>query len=166
MNPTETLMKEHRLIEKVLGVLATLATNAGVGTLDRARAGEVLTFLREFADRCHHGKEEQHLFPQLAIHGYGPETGPVAVMLAEHEQGRACIRLMTAALAEGSDGLASKQFAHAGREYVALLLSHIQKEDQVLFRLADSVFSPEDQMGPGAHEKLHAIADGIIAAAR
>jgi len=180
MKPTEVLMKEHRLIEKILAVLDRLASDAAHGKgLDRQRALDVLVFLRQFADRCHHGKEEQHLFPRLGLHGFGPETGPVAVMLHEHEQGRAHIREMSSALEEIEADRALERFAQAARAYTMLLAGHIQKEDNVLFRLVDQVFTAEDQrivaegferveevdMGPGTHEKLHALADRIVAGA-
>jgi hemerythrin-like domain-containing protein len=177
MRPTDQLMKEHRLIEKILTVLGSLAAGAEQGTgPDLARARDTLTFFREFADRCHHGKEERHLFPRLGVHGYGPGMGPVAVMLSEHEQGRAHLRAMGEALADlGAEG-ARAQFAKAARGYIELLTGHIYKEDNILFRLADSVFTEDDQrivaegfdeveraeMGEGAHERFHALADELI----
>lgn len=178
MNPTQTLMNEHRLIEKVLAVLADMAREAGrSGKIDTERAAGVLTFLREFADRCHHGKEEKQLFPRLARYGYTAEMGPVAVMLHEHEIGRAHIRGMLAALETPAAPASTAKFADEALGYVALLESHIQKEDEILFQLADQVFSATDQselaeaferveieeMGPGAHEKLHALAERLIA---
>ena len=178
MRPTEQLMKEHRLIEKILGVLGSLAADAakGIGP-DPDRARDTLTFFREFADHCHHGKEEKHLFPKLGERGYGPETGPVAVMLAEHEQGRAYLRAVGEALNDlGADG-ARTRFASAARGYVELLTAHIFKEDNILFQLADNVFTEDDQrivaagfeeverveMGEGAHERFHALADQLLA---
>jgi hemerythrin-like domain-containing protein len=178
MSPTETLKKEHRLIERILEVLGSLARQSMQNhTIDRAGAADILTFLKEFADRCHHGKEEKHLFPMLAAHGYGPEMGPVAVMLGEHEQGRAYIRAMAAALEAADDPGSVPAFARAAEGYVMLLSSHIQKEDGILFQIADQVLAPEEQeqvaigfekveleeMGPGAHEKFHALADQILA---
>jgi hemerythrin-like domain-containing protein len=177
MRPTEQLMKEHRLIEKLLEVLASLAAKAEQGTgPDPARARDTLTFFREFADRCHHGKEEKHLFPRLAERGYGPEMGPVAVMLSEHVEGRAYLRAVGEALANLDAEGARERFAQAARGYVELLKGHIYKEDNILFRLADSVFTEDDQriveegfaevesveMGEGAHERFHALAEELL----
>ncbi len=175
MNPTQTLMTEHRLIEKVLGSLDALSNEAAAGNLDTNRAGDILDFLRGFADRCHHGKEEKHLFPRLAEHGYTPQMGPVAVMLHEHEAGRAYIRQMVEAR-EAND---ARGFAAAARGYISLLQGHIAKEDQILFRIADSAFTAEEQhevaegfervereeMGEGTHEAFHALAEKILGAA-
>ena len=178
MKPTEELMKEHRLIEKILGVLGSLAFQADQGTgPDPDRARDTLTFFREFADRCHHGKEEKHLFPKLGERGYGPEMGPVAVMLGEHVQGRAYLRAVGEALENLDAEGARTRFATAARGYVELLSAHIYKEDNILFHLADSVFTDEDQrvvaagfeevermdMGEGAHERFHALADKLLA---
>lgn len=178
MKPTEQLMKEHRLIEKILEVLGSLAADAERGTgPDPDRARDTLTFFREFADRCHHGKEEKHLFPKLGEHGYGPTMGPVAVMLGEHEQGRAHLRAVGEALSDLSLDGARLRFASAARGYIELLSAHIYKEDNILFQLADSVFTQEDQkaveagfdeverleMGEGAHERFHALAEALLA---
>ena len=178
MKPTEQLMKEHRLIEKILEVLGSLAADAERGTgPDPVRARDTLKFFREFADRCHHGKEEKHLFPKLGEHGYGPETGPVAVMLGEHEQGRAYLRAVGEALKDLEVSGARVRFAAAARGYVELLTAHIFKEDNILFQLADNVFTENDQrivaagfdevermeMGEGAHERFHALAEELLA---
>ena len=178
MTPTQSLMTEHRLIERILAVLEALGHQSlHDHTIDRGRALDVLLFLKEFADRCHHGKEEKHLFPMLAEHGFGPEMGPVAVMLGEHELGRVFLREMTAAVEAADRPDSSDRFARAAAGYVSLLTAHIQKEDQILFPMADRVFSPEDQatvaggferveleeMGPGAHEKFHALAERLLA---
>lgn len=177
MRPTEQLSHEHRLIEKILGVLSSMADEADKGTgPDVARARDVLTFFKEFADRCHHGKEERHLFPRLAAHGFGPEMGPVAVMLQEHDEGRGFLRAVGEALSDWDGTGSHGRFARAARGYIHLLTAHIEKEDMVLFRLADSVFTPEDQalvaagfdrvekdeMGEGAHERFHALAEDLI----
>jgi hemerythrin-like domain-containing protein len=141
MRPTEILSSEHRVIEQVLDCLAALARAARAGAPDQARAAQALEFLRLFADSCHHGKEEKHLFARLAERGLPPTGGPVAVMLGEHEEGRRLIRSMEAA-AQAGDGAG---FAASADAYVALLRAHIQKEDEILFRLADQVLTPDDQ---------------------
>ncbi|MFB3907238.1 MAG: hemerythrin domain-containing protein [Candidatus Eisenbacteria bacterium] len=174
--PTDILRDEHQQIEAVLQVLDDLAEEARRGPFDRAKAGEILTFLREFADRNHHGKEERCLFPRLAQHGYGPELGPVAVMLHEHELGRQFLRQMGSALDEPEAEGAARRFADAANGYVQLLAHHIEKENMILFRIAESLFDEDDQaavkagfdavereeMGDGARERLQALAGRIV----
>ena len=48
----------------------------------------IVEFFRVFADKCHHGKEEDLLFPEMEKAGVPKEMGPIGVMLAEHQQGR------------------------------------------------------------------------------
>jgi hypothetical protein len=59
--------------------------------------GDCSGFFRNFADRCHHSKEEDELFPKMVEHGIPKEGGPIGVMLMEHDQGRAFVRGMSEA---------------------------------------------------------------------
>jgi hemerythrin-like domain-containing protein len=131
--------------------------------------GEMVYFLKIFADKCHHGKEENYLFTDLVKQGMAKEGGPVGVMLREHQQGREYIALM-------SKSLESKDFAvfkAAAVNYRDLLISHINKENNVLFAMADKILDEarqdelfknfeeheESVVGHGVHEKLHAMID-------
>ncbi|GAB4290893.1 MAG: hemerythrin domain-containing protein [Myxococcota bacterium] len=178
MRPTEILSNEHRVIEQVLSALEAMAKRSkDKGKLDKGLAGEAIDFLRNFADRCHHKKEEDLLFKRMEERGFPRNGGPTGVMLEEHEIGRGYIRAMSEALegAAKGDKTNLKQFVQNAEDYVALLRSHIQKEDQILYPMADRVFSESDQnslaesfdrvekedMGSGTHEKYHAIADKL-----
>jgi hemerythrin-like domain-containing protein len=128
--PTDVLRDEHVLILRGLDLLERAAERAARGDAGReAWWSEMAAWLANFADRAHHAKEEELLFPALLRAGLPAEGGPVQVMLAEHGEGRALV----AALA--SPGLR----AEAARIYVGLLRAHIDKENEVLFRLADAV---------------------------
>jgi hemerythrin-like domain-containing protein len=135
-------MNEHRNIEKALSALELMA-NAfeAEGRIEPRAAGRAVEFLREYADRLHHGKEEATLFPAMEARGIPSEVGPTAVMRREHTMGRAFTADMADAL--GADD--APAFVAAAREYVALLREHIQKEDQVLFPMADGLLPPEEQ---------------------
>ena len=69
-----------------------------VGSLNKEHFDGILEFLRVFVDKCHHGKEEDLLFPAL-IAGGVPKEGPIAVMLHEHEMGRRYVKAMSEAYA-------------------------------------------------------------------
>ena len=85
----EVLMSEHRLIEQVLGSLETFTSEIEGGLApEPPLLADYGAFFREFADSCHHGKEEDVLFQRMDERGFPRETGPVAVMLYEHEVGR------------------------------------------------------------------------------
>jgi hemerythrin-like domain-containing protein len=178
----ETLMHEHRVIEQVLDVLETRAERVREGgTVERAEIRELVEFLSGFADRCHHGKEEDLLFARMVEHGFPREQGPIGVMLHEHDLGRAHVRVLRA-VADGTGPLgAAEREAFVGNAlaYVPLLRQHIAKEDEILYPMALQALSSRDLdaliegfsefeesvMGAGEHERLHAVADRILASA-
>ncbi len=174
MRPTDILSSEHRVIEQVLDCLEALANQSqSEGRIDRARAEQVLEVLRTFADRCHHGKEEDRLFPVLIERGMPKHAGPVAVMLDEHRSGREYIRRMGEANAAGETAV----FVRAANSYVELMRDHIATEDGVLFPMAESMLDDSarkrllesfrtfehDDLGAGTHERMLAIANELAA---
>ena len=158
MRPTEILKGEHRVIEQVLTCLERMADQGlEQGKIPAKAATDALKFLREFADGCHHKKEEDRLFPLLEGRGLPRAGGPTDVMRTEHEQGRALIRTMASSLdaAGVGDARALQSFTRAARDYVQLLRAHIHKEDHCLFAMADSLLSPAEQ------ERLEADFDAV-----
>ena len=174
MRLTESLSQDHRVIEQVIRCLLEMASHASDGgTFDHASAADAIRFFRTFADKCHHKKEEDVLFPALGRKGFGASAGPVAVMLEEHELGRKLVGRIEAAIPMARTGApgAAGVFAQAARAYADLLLQHISKEDHILFPLADHVLTgaegeavragfekAEDDLG---HGRLHAEMIGI-----
>jgi hemerythrin-like domain-containing protein len=157
MQATDTLKREHQMIERVLQLLEQSARllQSHESLPDGLQAWTV-DFLRRFADGCHHDKEERVLFPMLEERGVMRAGGPIGVMLREHEMGRDCVRRMAQALpGEDHDPAA---FAAAADEYVALLRQHILKENQVLFPMADAVLSAADDAT--AMARFHAASVG------
>lgn len=147
MKPTEILSREHRAIEVALDVLERIAAEARqAGLIDRAAAGQVLEFFSEFADRMHHGKEEQVLFPSMIAHGIPRDFGPIAVMLNEHDDGRAAVRKLRALLADADlAGESVARFSAIAGDYVELLRDHIAKEDGVLFPMGEGLLSDAER---------------------
>lgn len=170
MNITDILSNEHRVIEVVLTCLDRITQQANnSGKLDAESAIQAIDVIRTFADRCHHGKEENHLFTVLVEKGMPIKGGPIGQMLFEHEQGRSFVRAMSDSVSEAAVGNkdALLKFTQNAQGYVQLLRAHIKKEDSVLFPLADKILSEDDQkqlmtafktvetdhMGFGTHEK-------------
>lgn len=145
--PTQVLMAEHELILEALDALERKVAAIRAGTTpDRAYFEKAVGFLREFADKCHHGKEENLLFKRMTERGFPVQSGPIAVMLSEHEAGRAYIRGIADGAAKlGTDPAAADRIADNARGYIDLLRAHIGKENNVLFPMADRTLSPEDQ---------------------
>ena len=138
----EILRREHRNIERALRALEGLCQHLEI---EKPVAPEplqqVLEFIRAYADRCHHAKEEEHLFPLLEERGIPRHGGPIGVMLHEHEKGRELVRRMgeAAEAYNGGNAAAGKVFAEAARAFIELLDEHIGKEENVLFPLAGRV---------------------------
>ena len=169
--PTQILSNEHRIIERVLGAVEKLAEGP-VAALEPWK--KALDFIRNFADKCHHFKEEKVLFPAMEAHDIPTEGGPIGMMLMEHEEARSYVGAMFAALSlvETGNQAAKESLVSSAQSYCRLLREHIQKEDDVLFRMADEVISAEEQkklsaafaqheaeeMGAGVHEKYLKIA--------
>jgi hemerythrin-like domain-containing protein len=135
----EVLMNEHRLIEQALGSLESYGAAVGEGfSPGRELIGEYAAFFRGFADSCHHGKEEDILFQRLVERGFPRDAGPLAVMLHEHELGRAHVRELFT-LASGTGTLSPRETSELLRHisgYVPLLRGHIRKEDNILYPMA------------------------------
>ena len=178
MQPTQILKNEHRIIEQVLASLQGIIDQAaGQGKLDGQSSRQALDFFRNFADGCHHGKEENHLFPLLESKGFSRSQGPTCVMRHEHELGRHLLRAMAGEIehAESGNVPALERFCRHASTYIQLLRDHIFKEDHRLFPMADGVLTDAEQvqlaesftivesqdMGPGKHEKYLAIANEL-----
>jgi len=175
MDPIEILKHEHQLILSVCDAATRESRRLSAGgTLDADRVERMVDFIRTFADRCHHAKEEDLLFVRMGERGFPVEAGPVAVMLHEHEAGRAHVRAIADALpraAEGDAG-ATREVATHLLAWADLLRSHIDKEDNVLYPMAERALTAEDmagladsferverdEIGAGVHDKYAALA--------
>jgi hemerythrin-like domain-containing protein len=172
---TEALKQEHQVIEKVLAGLQRLMQSPEAAPLDVWR--KALDFISNFADRCHHLKEEEILFPALEERGMPSEEGPIGMMLFEHEQGRAYVRAMLEALelaAQDPEAATPTLFENAAA-YSRLLQQHIDKENEILVEMADGALTPQEQkdllrafeeheekeMGSGVHQKYLKIAEEL-----
>ena len=179
MKPTDILRCEHRVIEKVLDCLQVIALEARErGVLDGVAAEEALLFLRTFADLCHHGKEEERLFPAMVAKGLPRDVGPLAVMVDEHQRGRKLVRRLGTELPAAARGVgeAVERFVSDAMELIAHLHEHIAKEDGVLFPLAERMLDARDQeglladfdqfeeedMGEDVHQRMLDLADGLF----
>lgn len=168
MKASDDLRHEHEAILfslKILEGICSRLNSAQVVSVEDISS--IIEFLKTFADRCHHGKEEGFLFPALENAGVSKENGPIGVMLMEHEKGRALIREM--ALSIDESGLRSKKFVKSATDYVTLLRAHIEKENNVLFPMGDNKLSEEEQenllenfddfeqtvIGGGKHDEYH-----------
>jgi hemerythrin-like domain-containing protein len=174
MTPTDELKEEHQGILLMLKILDKVCVKLeSKEKVDPDHLERIVEFFRVFADKCHHGKEEDLLFPEMEKSGVPKERGPIGVMLIEHDQGRAFVKGMGEAATRykkgESTGLA--EFTKNARDYIALLTQHINKENNILFPMGDRAISREKQgelveafetlerekIGAGTHEKFHQL---------
>jgi hemerythrin-like domain-containing protein len=146
-HPIESLEREHRFIEKIVKACFVTVEEISAGApVDPDLLRRIVDFMRVYADKCHHGKEEELLFPALYDRGV-PITGcPVGALAGEHIQGR---RLVTG-LADSLDLLArGDPQARAAilanlKGVTSLYPNHIWKEDYLLFPMTLKVMNTTD----------------------
>jgi len=149
MLPIGLLMIEHRLIERMISRMdRELELLAAGGPIDVRFIDSAVDFVRTYADRCHHGKEEDILFRDLAARGLSTEhRRTMDELVAEHVRGREAVaRLVKAreAWASGVDG-ARERIAEHMRTLVDFYPKHIEKEDRHFFGPVMGYFTRAEQ---------------------
>ncbi|MGA9178557.1 MAG: hemerythrin domain-containing protein, partial [Desulfobacterales bacterium] len=138
---------------------------------------QLFEFFSVFVDKCHHGKEEELLFPAMETVGISRKGGPIGVMLNEHQQGRDLVAKMKRALSQylNGDTGAAQKLKESSDAYIALLNIHIDKENNVLFPMAIQHLSKNklaelkkgfdkietDKIGTGEHEAFHKMLEDL-----
>ena len=141
---TKNLEDDHVYVLKLTEVMVAVTHSENP---DTNHISSIIDIIKNFADGLHHAKEENLFFPALALKGFSAQQGPVAVMLHEHVEGRNFVKGITENLELYKKGDKS---AKAGmyknmRGYAELLVNHIGKENNILFRMADKVLSEKEQ---------------------
>ncbi len=162
---TQVMVEEHKLI---LRMIALVERNTALMDAGKFRDWQffldAVDFIRNFADRYHHAKEEDVLFSALVANGMPEQNSPVAAMLMAHDQGRAFVRGMEEGAQKAFDGEPGQigRIAENARGYAALLRDHIDKEDNILYPLAERVLpeAPRPAM-VAAYAKADAAAAGL-----
>ena len=173
---TDLLVEEHQVIERMLEVLNAAAQKLEDGkAVDPDFFMKAGDFIRNFADKCHHAKEENILFKLMTKRGVPTEGGPIGQMLAEHGVGRNYASMLVDAAEELRNGNAAAKgrIIEAARGYADLLSNHIYKENNILYPMGNSVLTADDQAylksefhrveeeetGHGVHEKYLALVE-------
>lgn len=141
---TENLENDHVYVLRLTEVMKKMVEKKAENT---DHMDLIVNLVRYFADGLHHAKEEDLLFPAMIKKGFSPEQGPVAVMLAEHVQGRAYIKGVADGIIafKSGDRKALESIYANMEEYALLLTAHIGKENNILFRMADQALTADEQ---------------------
>jgi hemerythrin-like domain-containing protein len=179
MKPMDELKMEHEAVRLTLRILEKiyLKMEQSEETVNPEHVDQLLEFFSVFVDKCHHGKEEELLFPALEQIGVRRDGGPIGVMLMEHQQGREFVRKMKEAFSEYTSrkAEAAVHFTREAKGYIALLDQHIAKENNVLFPLAEKQLPDAKQselsngfemievqkIGIGRHEEFHKMLENL-----
>lgn len=166
----QDLIQEHKAILIALNVIEKMYERVqNDKEIDYEDIEKMIEFLKVFADKCHHGKEEDFLFPALEEVGVKNQNGPIGIMLAQHKQGRELIQQMQNSIINKI--INKNAFVGAASSYVSLLRNHIEKENTILFPMSDTKLSASKQkellnnfenleknvIGEGKHEELRTL---------
>ena len=168
-------MIEHRLIERMLAVIeGVLEEIKSTNKVDTVFVDTTVDFIKVYADKTHHGKEEDILFRELKNKPLSPEDRTIMdELIKEHIFGR----LTTKALVQANDRYrngdeaALKDISMKLQTLIDFYPRHIEKEDKVFFPSARNYFSEEEDQAMLAefwefdrkmiHEKYTALVEGF-----
>jgi len=173
-------MWEHRLIERMIrAIKVEIERIAKEKTVDPVVVDTAVDFIRTYADRTHHGKEEDILFREMAKKKLTPEHARIMdELIAEHKEGRKMVARLVAAKEKylGGDPAAVDEVTECLRWLTDFYPTHIQKEDKGFFYPILAYFSDAEQQAMLAefwefdrkmvHEKYNRVVDAVEAAAK
>lgn len=143
---TQVMVAEHTLILRMIALVEQNTALLEQGKFSNWQFYlDAVDFIRNYADRFHHAKEEDVLFVALVKNGMPAKQSPIEAMQIEHEQGRAHVRALEMAARQalaGNAGPVALIIEHA-RGYAQLLRGHIDKEDHILYPLAERILPQE-----------------------
>lgn len=141
-NVTRVMVDEHKLILRMIALVEKNTELLEQGNFRNWQFYfDTVEFIRNYADRFHHAKEEDVLFIELIKNGMPEKQSPIEAMHMEHDQGRAHVRAIEEAAQKALDGESGQAeiIAENAKGYAALLRGHIEKEDDILYPLAERV---------------------------
>ncbi len=171
--PIGPLMIEHRLIERMIHLLDSHGSRIRSGSPpDLEFLSEALDFIRTYADRCHHGKEEDILFRDLGRKALSSKDATAMNELSkDHVWARGRVKELIDAAAAWRSGSADAagRISNALEELAGFYPEHIRKEDKEFFPLAMKYFSDDEkarmlaEMGEFDRKLIHEHYRSVVA---
>jgi len=143
--PTHILRHEHRVIEQALRAVDGICLRLKAGDDVPAEAlSQALQFVQNYADRYHHVREEEHLFPLLEETGL-LDGGALGFLQQEHALERGLLAELSLSVEEYryGDADAVQRFVEIADRFRQHLIGHMQKEDSLLFRMAEDLLDDD-----------------------
>lgn len=149
MESIKIMVEEHENIRRMLKVVRSICYEVMTkGDYDINDFPRIIDFIRTYADKHHHGKEEDILFETMKAELEAlAKSGAITGMYIEHDQGRLFMLNLERALEEfknGKDEARLDIIANA-IAYTDLLDRHIQKENTALYKFAEKMLSEESK---------------------
>jgi hemerythrin-like domain-containing protein len=148
MKPRGPLMIEHRLIEKMLNITSKeLEMIKKDQVVDPVFIDTIVDFIRTYADRTHHGKEEDILFKALENKNLNEaDQKGLQELVDEHVSARQTVKELVDATESYKNG--NEKSIDTIIEKLSFLINfypaHIEKEDKTFFPDTEKYFSPEE----------------------
>jgi len=140
---TSSLRRDHDLIERVLSSMEiTISLLKNDKTIPESILLQTIDFTKNFVDVCHHGKEEETLFPALAQTGMPTKMGPIARMLLEHQITKEMASKIEESVKEYVANKNSDRLIQSIEQYIEHVKEHLYKENNRLFMMADTRLEP------------------------
>ena len=169
------LMIEHRLIERMLAVIkSVLGEIQSKHAIDPVFVDKAVDFIRVYADRTHHGKEEDILFRELDKKPLSAEDRrAMKELVEEHVVGRKATQALVDAnnRYRNGDETALADIVDKLKILIEFYPKHIEKEDKVFFPSARNYFTDEEDQAMLAefrefdrkmiHEKYKSLVEGL-----
>ncbi len=151
LDPITILKSDHEAVRTVLnnldGYLKKISKVSSDGLRNNLinQLNEITVFIDKDLE-VHFKKEEDGLFPILGNY-IGTETGPIHVMLLEHKQSRELSSEFKSKIKSYPYAKEYNSIVNIGNAFIKLLSEHIDKEEQILFNIADMQLSQEEKRG-------------------
>jgi hemerythrin-like domain-containing protein len=167
MNPRDALREEHGETMKMLLVLQRFSTK--LVDLEKGEAKDLealIEFFEIYVDRCHHGKEEQLLFPALSRARGAEIDSLISSLMEDHRQARVDMEQMKADAGSlySRTGADRNAFSEGAERYVDLVRKHIRKENSTLLPLIEESLSETDRLQMA--EQFHELEKAILGSSR
>jgi uncharacterized protein (TIGR01244 family) len=175
-DPIATVEREHKITAKIVDAARKQARSIKQGgPIDVQRLKKMHDFFVNFADRCHHQKEERYLFPLLKKHGVA--EAEIEAATDQHERGRKLLNKLAQFIERDSFSQAQRgDLVKTLESYVGLMQGHIQLEDARIWDKARQVLTKTEkkrlamafrvietlELGEGFHEKYHGLAKELL----
>lgn len=144
---TENLISEHKDIIELLRIMNKIANNIeSKNVFYTSDVEDIIEFLNFFIDKSHHSKEEI-FYQELSLSEVSKENAPISVMLYEHVLTRKYMNDIKSCIENCKVGnnFSQELLAESLINYVRLINNHISKEENIIFPMANKVFSEEKQ---------------------